>query len=341
MFIFQGILRKWRWIKRKGLIMQSWNKKKILCRAGGVIRYLWLMLMLMMPVAFAQEVREPLRRLSARIEGVYDANVSVIPFVGAKADYKNPLGLVPDVKAGEIAVIDIPQERLPGEFVLRIDYRVKETDHPYPAERIIFLNDQDMVMTVNPLQINNDEVTYFQEGEREDVVYAVFMKENTQKRMPIEALRQFLLSYDRPESQVCIEAEKEFEQRRREYNAWVKEQAKEHAGLFVSRLFQFHYIPAVDWSGDSKARVEDMLKHYFDGIDFSDPMILHSRELTRFLDQYMRLFGLQGQDRDEQHRLLIQAGETLKKKVEQGQGHPLVQAWIQEYLRKGYEAQGM
>ncbi|MFP4473507.1 MAG: hypothetical protein ACLFPX_06535 [Candidatus Omnitrophota bacterium] len=323
--------------------MQITIKEMILNKIGGISCCLCLLAVLIVPKhVLAQEVQgvQPeARRVSVEIEGVYDANVLVIPFNGVKAEHDNPLDEAPGVKSGETAELAVPADQLPGEFVLRINYRAKEEDYPYPAERIIFLNDQDIELTVNPPYINNDLRTKFQDGERENTVYAAFMKENAQRRRPVEALRQFLLNYDRPDSAVSGEAQKAFEQRRREYNKWLAEQQQAHENLFVSRLFQFHYIPPVDWSGDNRARVEDMLAHYFDGIDFNDPLILRSRELTRFLDQYVRLYGKLAQNRQELNEFLIQAGDAITKAAEQG--HPRVREWIADYLRRGYESQGI
>ena len=102
--------------------------------------------------------------------------------------------------------------------MLRLDYRAKEADAPYPAERIIYINQQNIEITVNPPYINNDEKTKFNSGEKENTVFSAFMKENNAKRMPLDLLRQFLLSYDQPKSKLYTEGVKEFEQRRVEYN---------------------------------------------------------------------------------------------------------------------------
>jgi len=201
--------------------------------------------------------------LTVHIEGVFDAKVSLIPFDGLKANYLNPVTEVPDVKNGQTATIKIAGQYLPGEFVLRIDYRAKEADSPYPAERIIYINQQDIELTVNPSYINNDEGTKFNVGETENTVYSIFAKENNTKRMPLDSLRQFLLSYDRPKSEFYAQGANEFAQRRSEYNQWLSDQVKKYHNLYVSRLFQFQYIPAILWSGDEKERLQKRGQNYF------------------------------------------------------------------------------
>ena len=273
--------------------------------------------------------------LTVHLEGVFEAKVSLIPFEGLKAIYQNPVAEVSGVKNGESATLKIPAQYLPGEFVLRIDYRAKETDSPYPAERVIYINKQNIELTVNPPYINNDEKTKFNAGETENTVYSAFMKENSTKRMPLDLLRQFLLSYDRPESEFYTQGVKEFEQRRLEYNTWLSDQAKAHHELYVSCLFQFQYIPGIAWSGDEKERLNLILKNYFEGINFSDPLIIRTRELAKFMDAYMGLYGMQATTEELRDSLFTQAGSVACEKA--SKGNPQVYGWMVDYFYVGYE----
>ena len=274
------------------------------------------------------------RQLTVHIEGAFDAKVSLSPFKGLKIS--QPIAEVSLVKNGESARIKIPAEYLPGEFLLRLDYRSKETDSPYPAERIIFINMQDIELTVNPPYINNDEKTKFNAGETENTVYSAFMKENSSKRMPIDLLRQFLLSYDQPKSEFYAQGVKEFNQRRTEYNDWLSERAGTYRKLYVSRLFQFQHIPAMAWNGDEKERLGQILKNYFDGIDFSDPLILRSRELSKFMDAYIGLYGMQATTPELRDSLFTQAGSLACEKA--SKGNPQVYGWMVDYFYVGYES---
>ena len=273
------------------------------------------------------------RQLTIHLQGVFNAKVSLIAFNGLKAIHS--VAEVSGVKNGETANIKIPAEYLPGEFVLRIDYRAKEADSPYPAERIIYINKQDIELSVDPPYINNSERTKFSAGERENTVYNAFIKENSIKRMPVDLLRQFLLSYDRPKSEFYTQGVKEFEQRRLEYNTWLSNQAKTHHELYVSSLFQFQYIPAIAWSGDEKERLSQLLKNYFEGIDFSNPLIIRSRELSKFMDDYIGLYGMQATTPESRDALFTQAGRVACEKA--SQGHPKVYGWMVDYFYNGYE----
>lgn len=277
------------------------------------------------------------RHLTVHLEGVFSAKVSLIPFNGLTAI--NPIAEVSDVLNGETATIKIPGQYLPGEFVLRIDYRAKKADSPYPAERTIYINKQDVELSVNPLYINSSERTKFSAGETENTVYNAFIKENSAKRMPVDLLKQFLLSYDRPKSKFYTQGVKEFEQRRVEYNQWLSNQAKTHQELYVSRLFQFQYVPAIVWGGNEKERLNQVLKNYFEGIDFSDPLIIRSRELPKLMDDYMRLYGMQATTEESRDSLFTQAGSVACEKA--SQGHPKVYGWVVDYFYVGYETYGI
>lgn len=275
------------------------------------------------------------RRFTVHLQGVFAAKVSLMPLEGLKAVYSKPVGEVSDVKNGETATIEIPARYLPGEFVLRIDYRAKEADHPYPAEKHIFVNKQDVELFVDPLRIHNSDYTKFSAGERENTVYNDFIRENSKKRMPIDLLRQFLLGYDRPKSKLYKQTDKEFQRRRVEYNTWLDNQADAHSELYVSNLFQFQHIPAIEWSGSESEPISRILKNYFEGIDFSDPIIVGSRELSLLMDGYMKLYGMQVTAEEQRNPLFVRAGRIACEIA--SQGHPKVYGWMVDYFYTGYE----
>ncbi len=296
----------------------------------GLIVWVFAFSLVFAGPALGQDTKE--RFLTVHLQGVFSAKVSLMPFTRVKAI--KPLAEVPDVLEGKTAVIKILAQYLPGEFLLRLDYRAKETDSPYPAERIIYINKQDVEVFINPLSGD----TKFGADEKENTVYSAFMKDNGPKRMPINLLRQFLLSYDRPKSKLYTRAVNEFRQRGLEYNVWLSDQAKTYRELYVSRLFQFQYIPDMPraaWKGSEDERLGRILKNYFEGINFSDPLIIRSRELSTFMDSYIRLYGIQAKTLELRDSLFTQAGSAACEKA--SQGHPEIYGWMVDYFYKGYE----
>ncbi|MDP8297308.1 MAG: hypothetical protein RAP41_03895 [Candidatus Orphnella occulta] len=272
------------------------------------------------------------RLLTIHLQGVSSATASLKPFGGAKAI--SPIAKTQDAKNGKTAVIKIPAQYLPREFLLKIDYRDKETDFLSHTGRYIFINKQDIELSVNPLYINNSDYTKFSDGETENTVYRAFMEESSKKRMPIESLRQFLLSYTLPESKLYTQAAEEFEQRRLEYNTWLSNQAEAYGGLFVSNLFQFQYIPQIEWSGSLEERYNRLLNAYFDGIDFSNPLITYSHNMSLFMDGYIRLYSMKAATEELRNSSLIKAGRIACEKA--SHGHPEVYGWMVDYFYKGY-----
>jgi hypothetical protein len=55
---------------------------------------------------------------------------------------------------------------LPGEFVLRFDYKENKESTPYPSEKYIFINNQDLELWVRPQYCNNADSTWFQPDEK-------------------------------------------------------------------------------------------------------------------------------------------------------------------------------
>ncbi|MBL7072700.1 MAG: redoxin domain-containing protein [Candidatus Omnitrophica bacterium] len=286
---------------------------------------------------FADDESAEVRLLTVHLQGVYSSKISVTPFDGIKTDAA--IDVVEDVKDGETAVLKIPVKYVPGEFLLRLDYRGKKTDHPYPSERNIFINKQNIELSIDPPYINNSEKTKFDAKETENTAYSTFMKENRARRAPVDFLKQLLLTYDRPKSKFYARAVKEFEERRVEYNAWVNAQSKKYQNLYVSRLFRFQHIPKMKWGGTPDEQHARLIQNYFEGIDFNDPLILRSRELSMLMNGYVRLFSMQAVTEKSRSELFAEAGRVACEKA--SRGNPKVYGWMVDYFYKGYETYGI
>jgi len=282
---------------------------------------------------FAAEQAITPRCISINLQRVFSAKVSLIPVKGLKTI--DPLYEISDMKEGETITIQIPPQYLPGEFILKIDYRVNESDYPYPVERSIFVDKEDIQLSVNPFYGNSSDNIKFNSDEKENTVYYTFLKENDIKRGPIEVLKQFLLNYDCADSKLYAQAAKEFQDRKLAYNKWLKHQEKSYNHLYVSRLFQFQYIPTVIWSGDLDEQINQLLKNYFEGIDFKDGTIIHFSQLTRLMDSYMRLYEIKVSDARPLKTLFVEAGRIACEKA--AQGDPKVYGWMVDYFYRGYE----
>ena len=67
------------------------------------------------------------------LRGVYDSKISLLALSVSKT-FK-PIIEMPDIKDGETIKLSVSKEYLPGEFVLRFDYKDKATSTSYPSEK--------------------------------------------------------------------------------------------------------------------------------------------------------------------------------------------------------------
>ena len=272
--------------------------------------------------------------ITIHLRGVYDSKVSLLALSVSKT-FK-PIVEVPGVKDGETTKITITKDHLPGEFVLRFDYREQESSTPYPSEKNIFAYEQNLELWVSPKYCNNADSTRFQPGEKENATFVQFSKENGKKKEKLGLLQNFLMNYDETGSAFYQQGITEYEQRREIYNQWIKTMAKQDAALFVSNLYAFQYVPETTWKGSETERIQSLIDHYFDGMDFKDPLLLKTAELNKWMDGYVNLYGRQATTVALRDSLFPLAGKIAIGRAKKGD--PLVYGWMVDYFYKGYES---
>lgn len=110
--------------------------------------------------------------IAIHVRGIYDSKISLLALSGSKT-FK-PIAEVQGIKNGETIKLSVSEEYLPGEFVLRFDYKETDASTPYPSEKNIFICKQDLELWVNPKFCNNSDSTWFQKDERENTAFAWF-----------------------------------------------------------------------------------------------------------------------------------------------------------------------
>jgi len=275
--------------------------------------------------------------ITFHLHGVYESKISLLALSGS-GTFK-PVTEIQDVKNGETAKLSVSREILPGEFVLRFDYREKETSKPYPSEKYIFISEQDLELWVSPMFCNNSDSTWFQKDEKENTTFAEFSKENARLKENLALLQNFLMNYDDTGSNFYKQGVKEYEQRRESYNRWLKTRIQQDQNLFVSDLYCFQYVPEISWKGDETERIRNLIDHYFDGMDFKNPLLLKTSDLKKWMDNYVNLYGQLSTTAALRDSLFPLAGTTAIKKAKQG--HPLVYGWMVDYFYRGFETNGI
>ncbi|MDP4204470.1 MAG: redoxin domain-containing protein [Bacteroidota bacterium] len=272
--------------------------------------------------------------IKIHLRGVYNSKISLLPMTGTNA--LKPLVEKEGIKNEEVAVISIPEDRLPGEFVLRFDYKQKESSNPYPSEKRIVAYNQDLELWVSPPYANNQDSTYFQKDERENALIAKFFKESSKRKEQLGLLQNFLMNYDEPHSDFYKRGIHEYEKRRVEYNQWLEMQINQNKGTFVSSSFRFQYVPKVDWKGSETDRKWSLVAHYFDGMDFKDPLLIKTTGIKDWLNQYVNIYGTFSTTVALRDSLFTLAGQRAITHA--CLGHPLVYGWVVDYFYNGYES---
>ena len=275
--------------------------------------------------------------VKVHLRGVFESKLSLMPLAGSNA--LKTIVEKAGVKSGETATILIPKNKLPGEFVLRFDYKEKETSTPYPSEKHIIINNQNLELWVNPPYCNNNDSTYFQKDERENALYASFTKENGKQKEKLAILQNFLMGYDSTSSMFYQQGIFEYKKRCNAYNKWIKEQSAQNQSFFISHTFKFQYVPQVELQGSEADRAKSVITHYFDGIDFNDTLLMRTSNFKEWMDSYVNLYGAMATSITLRDSLFSAAGKTAVEKAKLG--HPLVYGWMVDYFYKGYESTGI
>ncbi len=272
--------------------------------------------------------------LTIHLRGVFESKITLMSLSVSRTS--KTITEVPGIKNGETTKITVSKDYLPGEFVLRFDYKEKETSTPYPSEKYFFFNDQDLELWASPMFCNNADSTRFQKGERENALYAAFSRENAGKKEKLAVLQSFLMNYDDTESQLYQDGIKEFEKRRMAYDQWLKGREQQDKSFFVSNLYCFQYVPEISFKGSETDRINNLITHYFDGMDFKDPLLVKTSNLIKWMDNYVNLYGQLCTTTALRDSLFPLAGKTAIERAKQG--NPLVYGWMVDYFYRGYEA---
>ena len=275
--------------------------------------------------------------ITMHLRGVYESKISLLALTPSHT-FK-PILEVNGVNNGETTELLVTNNYLPGEFVLRFDYKETAASTPYPAEKYIFIHDQDLELWVSPIYSNNPDSTYFQPDERENKAFARFSEMNAIQKEKLGVLQNFLMSYDDTGSDFYREGIKEYEKRREAYNQWLSSRAEQDKSLFISNLYGFQYVVQIPWEGNENDRILSLIDHYFDGIDFNDSLIIKTSDINKWMDNYVNLYGQLVTTVALRDSLFPLAGKTAIEKARQG--HPLVYGWMVDYFYRGYEVNGI
>ena len=287
--------------------------------------------------SFLLSAQPPDVSITIHLRSVYESKISLLSLSGS-GTFK-PVAEVQGITHGLTTQLSVSKDYLPGEFVLRFDYKETSSSSDYPCEKHIFINNQDLELWVNPKNCNSADSTWFQKDEKENTAFTVFSKENGKQKEKLGLLQNFLMNYDEMESMFYQQGIYEYEQRRQSYNQWLKTQVEHDSTLFVNHLYCFQYVPEIPWKGTETERIRSLITHYFDNMDFKDPLLTKTSNLNKWMDGYVNLYGPLCTTTALRDSLFPLAGKTAIEKAKQG--HPMVYGWMVDYFYHGYETNGI
>ena len=186
--------------------------------AKGFILIIIILSWLALPYHLSAQARDV--SMIIHLRGVYESKISLLAI--SVSQTFTPIIEVQGIKNGETTRLLVTKDHLPGEFVLRFDYKETMTSTPYPSEKYFFINDQDLELWVSPMFCNNADSSYFQAEERENAAFSRFSQENGRQKEKLGVLQNFLMSYDDTGSKLYQEGISEYEKRRQAYNQMVE-----------------------------------------------------------------------------------------------------------------------
>jgi thioredoxin-related protein len=268
------------------------------------------------------------------MRGVYESNITLFSLSGIKKP--KSISELQEIKKSETVKLQVPNEYLPGDFVLRFNYKNEKGSLQSHSEMNIIVSDQDLELWVNPGYCSNSDSTWFQPGERENSAFALFSKENNQIKEKLEPLNKFLMTYDDTRSKFYSQGIEEYEKKRKAYNLWLDTYVKKDRTLFVSHRYQFQHIPQMKWNGMEKDRIFSLIHHYFEGVDLSDPLITKTIQLNEWMNHYVNFYLKMATTAALRDSLLSLAARNAIEKAKQG-SH-MVYGWMVDYFYKGFES---
>jgi len=299
--------------------------------------YLKYFLVILISMCFNFHLRAQKITLKINLRGVAESNITLLPLVGANA-FKSIVAKE-GVRNGTTTSFSVPHSELPGEFVLHFETKEKELSTPSSSERRLFISGQNLELWVNPPFCNNNDSTWFQKGEKENTAYNQFALECGKEKAQISRLQNFIMNNRNSSSTLYQQGLKEYEKRLSQYNRWILAQATLHSDLFVSHTFRFQYLPMLALERNEAGKVQSVLDHYFDGIDFKDPLLLKTANLKEWMDGYVNIYGNMSKTEALRDSLFTLAG---KNSIEQARaGNPKIYGWMVDYFYAGYEAFGI
>jgi len=268
------------------------------------------------------------------VRGIYSVDIKVYPLFGDSL--LKTISQVSTVRSNQTALIEIPASLVPGEFSIRYDYRLKDTDASYPSEHTIFIGRDGASFEIDPTKTSDKSSILWRSGEAENKTWDSFLIGRQAWQSRLAPMRQWLESEGDTGSKLYRQAISEFEKRRFSYHRWLDSFRTRHSVLFVSHLMPFAFEPPLVRKGQSMSISP---KTILSGIDLKDSLIVRSSHIKSFFNAYFSSLSSANLPEDSLRGRIHRAASEILDLADNA--HPAVGGWIVDYLYEGFLASGM
>lgn len=278
----------------------------------------------------AYEVIQTDIRLVVHYRNADGIEISLCPLTGARAN--SPVRIIEASGSEGTDTIIISHNYLPGEFVLNFDRTSSADSVPVHFSQYLIVSSQDIELWINPLYGDYPDSTWFQPEEKENNTYRRFAYEAANRRKLLPKPHDSNLSSVVSDSGSSRKWIREYEKRRISYNNWIKNQIRTNRALFLSQVMEFEKYPGIE-EVTRKKQVYGM--SYLDEIDFSNPMIVRTSGIKRWMDGYVKGYEKKFIESEKLDSLLVVAGKAA---IERGKAeNSLIYGWMADYFYELYE----
>lgn len=278
------------------------------------------------------ESTQPDVRLIIHLRGADKYKVSLCPLTGARAF--SPIRVLEAIGGGGTDTIVISHNYLPGEFILNFDCLTGADDKPEHYRQYLIVSVQNVELWINPLHGDDPDSTWFQPGETENNAYRRYIYEAAKRSKLLAEPHDSMLSSVRSDSGSSQKLITEYERRRISYNNWIKKQIRTNRNLFLSQVLEFEKYPMIE-EVELTRKKQIPGVGYLDEIDFSNPLIIRTSGIRRWMDGYVERYEKLFNESEKYDSMLVLAGRNAIEKVKPA--NSLVYGWMVGYFYDLYE----
>jgi thiol-disulfide isomerase/thioredoxin len=167
----------------------------------------------------------------------------------------------------------------------------------------------------------------------ENKIYYSFLSEYNKLDYRIQQIYPLLSNY--PETTDFYDrVVSEFHEIQKEQELIIEKTTQKYPDTYAARIIKMYRTPFLEGTWTEMERVLYMREHFFNGLDFTDTLLLNSNIYTKKIIEFLSLYRNPNLMQSEQEDLFIEAVDKILTVVNQDRD---MYAFVLDYLIKGFE----